>query len=559
MRVLILIGMILLISILSLAVQLVINTIPGVSVYVNGKLILQATEPKVSLNLEPGFYEILVRKPGYSEESKRIDLKENTTLDLIPRAFGELNITTTPIARIYINGTFYGISPIKIKLPEGKYEMKIELDGYLTVKKQIIIKPFELVELHQSLTKFGTVIIESQPEKSKVLLNGDFLGTTPLSTSLTPGRYLFRFEKNGYLPKELEVNVSKEPQKISVELEPSANLSISGTPTAKVLIDDEFAGFSPVNIENINIGKHTITIEATGFEILKEEVTLKKGENSYSYSLKKKSFPLTLESSPTGAMVFIDEKFAGFTPLATELLYGEHVVRMKKDNLEYLKKFFINKDERIFVQIGKISSLILESVQKDTFVELDGELIKLPTVINLPEGAYKLSFVNPNFSNRIRYIFLEGGKIQKFTVDMRGEGYLNVVTLPQNTEVYWLNEKIGNTPLFMKKVPAGKGTLRLVKDGIEKNLDIEINDGEYKTIFETVDRMIDVHFLSIPEKCNVYVNGIFIGETPLSFSLKPDIYEVIYKKNGFISQKMVLDLRFDIEERYLNAFLEKVE
>lgn len=559
MRAIILTGVVLLVFTLSLAVQLVINTIPGVSVYVNGKLILQTDDPKIVLDLEPGFYEITVRKPGYSEESKRINLNESTQIDLIPKAFGELDITTTPIARVYINNTLYGISPVKIKLPEGKYEIKIELDGYLTVEKQIIIKPFELVELHQSLIKFGTVMIESQPEKSKVFLNSDFLGTTPLSTSLTPGKYLFKFEKEGYLSKELEVSVSKEPQKIFVELEPSASLSIYGTPAAQVMIDGVFAGFSPINIKDLSTGKHSITLEATGFEVLKDEISLKKGENSYNYSLKKKSFSLTLESSPTGAMVFVDEKFAGFTPLSTELLYGVHTVRMKKDNLEYFKEFIITKSEKIFVEIEKVSSLILESIQKDTFVELEGKLVKLPAVINLPEGAYKISFVNPSFSNRIRYIFLEGGKIIKFAVDMRGEGYLNVVTLPQNAEVYWLNEKIGNTPLFMKKVPAGKGILRLVKDDVEENLDIEINDGEYKSIFETLDRMINVHFLSVPEKCNVYVNGIFIGETPLNFALKPDIYEVIYKKNGFISQKMVMDLRFDIEDRYLNVFLEKVE
>ena len=71
--------------------------------------------------------------------------------------------------------------------------------------------------------------------------------------------------------------------------------------------------------------------------------------------------------------------------------------------------------------------------------------------------------------------------------------------------------------------------------------------------------MVNVHFTSIPDKCNVYVNGIFIGETPIDFALKPDIYEVSYKKNGFLSQRLNLDLRFNVEKRYLNVILEKVK
>jgi len=554
-------GVILLTVTLSLAVELTINTIPGASIYVNGKLKTQSNDSKVTLNLEPGFYEFVVIKPGYSEESERIELRESTTVSIVPKAFGEINITTSPSARVYINNDLYGISPLKIKLPEGKYDIRIELDGYLPVKRQVILEPFKLIELHQSLIKFGTIQIASEPKNVKVSMNGEFLGITPLSTSVTPGKYTFEFELDGYLSKKLEMEVSQEPKRIFVELEPAACLSISGTPLdAKIFIDKDFKGFSPFNVENLNVGEHDITIEATGFNILNDKISLKKGRNFYNYSLRKKSFTLTFESSPTGAMMFLDEKFMGFTPLSISVNYGKHSFRLKKDDLEWIKETTIVSNKKIFVDLKRISTLILDAKQKDTFVKFNGELIELPTIVNPLEGAYKLVFVNPKYTDKIRYVILEGGKIEKLTVDMRGEGYLNVVTLPQNVKVYWLGQKLGSSPLFMKKVPAGKGILRLVlNDDVEKDVEIEIKDGEYKSIYETVDRMVNVHFTSIPDKCNVYVNGIFIGETPIDFALKPDIYEVSYKKNGFLSQRLNLDLRFNVEKRYLNVILEKVK
>jgi len=543
------------------SLNLVINTIPGASIYVNGQLKVQTNGFKVTLELEPGFYDLTVTKPGYSRESKRIELKDNTSITLIPKAFGEIDIITTPPARIYINNNLYGISPLKIKLPEGKYNVKFELDGYLSTEKQLILEPFKTIEIHQSLIKFGTLQIESSPKSAKVFMDGDLLGITPFSTSVTPGKHVFKFELEGYLPQNVKVNVSQEPQKIFVELQPSANLLISGTPVnSKIFIDDNLKGFAPLSVENLAVGEYVITVEATGFETLKKRISLKKGKNFFNYSLKKKSFSINLESLPTGAMLFLDNKFIGFTPLKNSVDYGVHEFKLKKDNLEWVYKAEISENRNFLVDLEKTSTLILDSKQKDTFVDFKGNLIKLPAVINLPEGAYKLIFVNPNFQNRIRYIMLEGGKVHKIDVDMSGESYLSVVTVPQGIDIYWKNEYLGKTPLFMKKISSGKGSLRLVSDNIEKDLEIEINDGEYKNVYETfLDRMIKVYFVSVPDKAKVYVNGIFVGETPVSFNLKPDVYEVVYEKNGYFSQKMKLDLRFDLEVRYLNMILEKVK
>lgn len=558
MKILIAFLLLLLLTVFVFSLNLVINTIPGVSIYINGKLKAQTNEPKISLELEPGIYELMVTKPGYSKETKRIELKEDTMLTLIPKAFGEVEIKTTPAARIYINNELYGISPLKIKLPEGIYEIKFELDGYLPVKKQLVLKAFKSIEIHQTLMKFGTLQIETKPKTAKVSMDGTLLGTTPLSTSVTPGKHSFKFELEGYLTQSTEVSVSQEPKRIFVELQPSADLLVSGTPVnSKIFIDGSLKGFSPLNIEDLTVGEHRITIEATGFEILNEKVSLKKGENFFNYLLKKRSFPVSFKSSPVGSMLFLDGKFIDFTPLRVPIDYGVHEFKLKKDNLEWMCKVKISESKDFFVNLNKSSTLILNSKQENTFVDLGNGPLRLPVIINLPEGAYKLTFANPNFPNRTRYVMLEGGKIRRMDVDMRGESYLNVVTIPQGVDVYWKNEYLGKTPLFMKKIPSGKGDLRLVANNEEEDLEIEIKDGEYKNVYEVLDRVIKVYFVSIPTRAKVYINGVFIGETPTSFNLKPDVYEIVYTKSGYLSQRTTLDLRFDVKDRHLSLILEK--
>ncbi|MEL6347966.1 MAG: PEGA domain-containing protein, partial [Myxococcota bacterium] len=105
---------------------------------------------------------------------------------------GEVTITTNPLgARVSIDTKPLGRSPVTTTLGYGVHNIQVELDGHQTAVKTIDVKsdamsvPFELKLATETVQIFGH-------EGSMIYIDGQKVGTSPVNTRLTPGRYSFR-------------------------------------------------------------------------------------------------------------------------------------------------------------------------------------------------------------------------------------------------------------------------------------------------------------------------------------------------------------------------------
>ena len=136
---------------------------------------------------------------------------------------GGLIITTSPEgAMVTIGGIAAGKSPFTFKeIPTGKHHLRIVLNGYDTVDKEIEVKPNEFVDWTTtlSLSKAG-VELTSAPAGAKVLSGGAVLGRTPFRRDdFPPGETTFVLNADGYLPRMFKAPlVAKETIKGNVNL-----------------------------------------------------------------------------------------------------------------------------------------------------------------------------------------------------------------------------------------------------------------------------------------------------------------------------------------------------
>ncbi|MBS3159938.1 PEGA domain-containing protein [Candidatus Woesearchaeota archaeon] len=114
-------------------------------VYIDGRFI--GTTPLVT-KINTGKRTISIEKFGYEpyvmqlsiEENKQIDIKE--TLNEIK--MGSVIIRSIPNrARVYMNGYYYGRTPLELEFEPGIRKLEIKEDGYQTYKTSIIIEKDE--------------------------------------------------------------------------------------------------------------------------------------------------------------------------------------------------------------------------------------------------------------------------------------------------------------------------------------------------------------------------------------------------------------------------------
>jgi len=124
-----------------------------------------------------------------------------------------------------------------------------------------------------------TLQINSNPEGSRVFINGDYKGETPLSLDLFNNQYDFRIEKEGHAP--LEETLGPWETTDETVLEKTLTAIVIKDPTIRIITDPEGAD---IFVGNTKIGVSPISIEMPAGRILRikaEKGFFKKGSANY--------------------------------------------------------------------------------------------------------------------------------------------------------------------------------------------------------------------------------------------------------------------------------------
>jgi len=135
------------------------------------------------------------------------------------------------------------------------------------------------------IIEYGTIHLMVTPTLSTVYFDGVKAGTVPpdgifIIRNIVPGTHSIQVAKDGYTTVSFEQNVSKnEIVKVPVTLEASStgagSLSVSSIPPgAQIFLDGEVMGVTPMTIQDIAEGEHTLILRMEGFSDYTETVTI---------------------------------------------------------------------------------------------------------------------------------------------------------------------------------------------------------------------------------------------------------------------------------------------
>ncbi|GAB6135202.1 hypothetical protein JCM16307_07510 [Thermococcus prieurii] len=180
----------------------------------------------LTLELEEGTYSIAIEKIGYTRWTSTVKLLAgetktlNVTLEKVAADTGAvLEVTSTPEgAKVYLNREYAGVTPLNLTLEAGDYEVKLVKEGYLDWVKTVSLTPGSSEKVSAVLSEaYGVLEVTTSPTQSKVYVNGDYQGLSPLRITLTPGNYTVRIVREGYEDEERNVTI-KGGEKTSLAL-----------------------------------------------------------------------------------------------------------------------------------------------------------------------------------------------------------------------------------------------------------------------------------------------------------------------------------------------------
>jgi len=141
-----------------------------------------------------------------------------TTQPAAATSTGRIVVRTKPAgARVTVNGRRRGVSPLEIdRIPFGTYTIQVARSGYQTASRRVAVsaanpegravfglrranaEPVPASSRSES-TFTGTITVDSRPRGARVLLDGRFIGTTPLTLSgVRAGSHTVRLEREGF-------------------------------------------------------------------------------------------------------------------------------------------------------------------------------------------------------------------------------------------------------------------------------------------------------------------------------------------------------------------------
>ena len=235
---------------------------------------------------------------------------------------GLLLVKTDPEgAAVKLDGVSLGVTPLLVTTldTDKVYPLNIECVGYQTKRVNVSLSGRTPVAISESLVlDSGVVECISEPSGAIVQVNGIVRGTTPCKIERVPKGYAtLVFKLKGYQDEKRELRiVPGDSQSLSLSMRGKpAKLSVISYPEgARVTMDDNYVGKTPLTLSPIQPGVRTIKAELPGFAPVFKTVMMENG-GEVTEEIRFESILgwLEITTIPPGARILLDGKAVGNT------------------------------------------------------------------------------------------------------------------------------------------------------------------------------------------------------------------------------------------------------
>jgi len=261
------------------------KNILGAQVYIDGTVV--GNTPIENLEILPGLHKIEIRTENYQNFQTDVNLLgcdkfQEFNLALLP-GWSDIIVSSVPFdANVLIDGKSFGKTPLHTQLLPGSYLLEISADGFKTWKHRLNVKPNEPQEIKDVRLQpaDGKLTINTKPAGANIIIDGTFVGQTPLTLDLSPDKHhVVQISKAGYEKTTRNIQVASTASKqLDVKLKPrrgTVRLSVE-PPDTELIIDGKSWDVVPKTLNLIAI-EHKLEFNKKGFHPHRIRITPQPG------------------------------------------------------------------------------------------------------------------------------------------------------------------------------------------------------------------------------------------------------------------------------------------
>jgi hypothetical protein len=323
-------------------------------------------------------------------------------------------------ASVFIDGKLAGNTPFQRKYKEGEYTYRLEKSKYHNKAGKVKLKG-EKKGLNLTLNpRFGNIKVTSSPENGMTIyLDDENTGKkTPATLSeIASGEHTVKLQSQWYQPKTKRVKVNDaQTTDLQFSLDPVyANISVKTTPPSEIIIDGQKKGNETWS-GRLMEGIYTIKAEKEKYYGKEKQLEVVAGKDeTVNFNLEGKTGSADIVTTPMDAVVYVDGKKQGTTPLTlNDYLMGEYELEIEKEGYGRIKKSFVIKEDETITINEKLldgKEVTLTSNPEGAKVYVNDELQgTTPQKMTLGFGEHQVKMVDREITKQEKIEVLQKGK-----------------------------------------------------------------------------------------------------------------------------------------------------
>ena len=239
---------------------------------------------------------------------------------------------------------------------------------------------------------------------------------------------------------------------------------------------------TPVTIENLAPGKHTVKLIGQWYKIQEKTITIVANQTqSLQFEMIPNYAEVTINSN-FDAGIFIDGNRKGTTSWSGRIVEGERNIRVEKEDM-------IPRQQKIWVVRGKEMKVDLMMKPKTggveittdppgAMVDINGKLYGVTPcrITELRPGEYNLNLSKPRYTGITKRIKVIDGVTNEINVKLFSGKEVLINTIPSEAKIYSNDSLIGVTP-FRILLDFGSHILKAEKGTLSVVQSIEVTPG----------------------------------------------------------------------------------
>ena len=301
---------------------------------------------------------------------------------------------------------------LDLTLPLGRYRLQITKQGFKPVRQDIFLADDEEISIH--LEEMYTLTVYADMEESRVLLDGNIVGTTgrikPLELSLTTGEYALSLT-NPSVAKPLQKKILLQGDQVIRAEFPHPRLTIRTNINDAIVAvaDREYQIQGKELVLKLPFGRHQLIIRKSGYSPVVHEVVIQKQDQVVPITLERTTYHLSIIPNVANSTISVscanEQKYFGTAspgkPFQVKTSAQSCNVFAEKQGYQHVnQKVSLIADQDLHLTLQKLFLLKVYTDLEQSIIVLDGKKVgkagsKTPAVLSLPRGTYVLTASHP--------------------------------------------------------------------------------------------------------------------------------------------------------------------